>query len=269
MDRQRSCQSPAASSSLSRQGCRKEPKRSRQFRVLAVGFSHQLLPENRTPSLRRRVWKEDRLDAEGFLRMSPDYAMSYMSRLASVISDADRVTAYTDLRWGQDIVIDRFVDTDNVGQNEARLATLAIGTVRFGSNVTLAQAIRFRGDHYDELKRYRKAVHDLVREVAGVGSENAQEREMQRIVRDEFKPAHEGLTAKLVESGVDFGINVLQATGAASIGATFGGISGAVAGWFFSFGVSSVRWRTGYNRVRRERPMTYLVELRKRFNVAP
>lgn len=238
-------------------------------------LSPRLRPENLTPHWRRRIWRYDKPDEDGCFRMTGGYALPYMSRLASVIAENDKLTPYTDQRWGRDIVIDRYADLmqrDPVSENETRLAQLSINTIKIQSHVVLADVIRFRDDNHDKLKRYRKAIHALALQVSGAGSDKHQDREIQRIVKDVFEPAHEDLGAKLRDNGVDFGTNLLQVsvTGTgAGVGALVGGGLGAMAGALVGTGIgvtfSYVRWRIARNRLERE-PMAYLVELRKRFH---
>jgi hypothetical protein len=239
------------------------------YRIHPGKLSRQLLPAGLEPKLRRQIWKRSTADKDGYLLMNREFALPYMSRLASVVADEDGISPFTDQRWGRDIVVDRFVDFDNDNQtaaNEARLITLAFGTIRVRADTSLNQLLNFRDSKDHLLTRYRKAIHSLALQVTGAGSENAQEREIQRIVKEMFEPAHEELDAKMREAGFDLTLNILQATAAAGVGAIFGGLRGAICGGLVSVGFSVGRWRMAGNRVAQEHPMTYLVELRKRFH---
>jgi len=250
---------------------RRRPGRDPQgYRIHPGKMSRRLLPENLGPPMRARIWNDPKPDEQGYLRMSREYALPYMSRLVSVVADTDRTTAFTHQRWGRDVVVDRFVDpegSDPVGANEARLASVSFATIWFAHDVSLADVLRFRDTHSDALSRYRKAIHELAVRVTAADSANAGEREIQRIAKDEFKPAHDRLAAKLKEAGIDFTLAALQAAGGAFIGASFGGQIGAVAGGLVGLSFSAWKWRIARDRVLRDKPMTYLVELRKQFHV--
>jgi hypothetical protein len=240
------------------------------YRIYPGKLSDRLMPQNLSPEWRKRIWVNDTPDSDGCLQMTKGYGWAYMSRLAAAVAESDKLTPFTDHRWCQDVFVDRYADTlkvDQVAANEARLARVAIETICLRPNISLVDVLRFRAKHHDDLNRYRKAVHSFALQVSAAGTEAAQAREIERIVRDEFKPAHEKLGAKLGEAKFDFGLGSTQALCAAGVGfiASGGNPLGALLGLGIGILFSAVKWRVAEERVRNEKPMTYLVDLRTHF----
>jgi hypothetical protein len=239
------------------------------FRIFPGKLSERLMPQNLTPEWRKRIWVTEVPDSDGCLQMTKGYGWSYMSRLAAIVAESDKITPFTDRRWSQDIFVDRYADimqADKVSANEARLASLSVKTIQLRPHMSIADVLRFRDAHPDELKRYRKAVHSFALQVSAAGSDSVQEREIQRIVREEFEPARKQLGAKLGEAKFDFGFASIQAlivAGASGIGslASGGNLWGTLAGLGIGLTFAGFRWRIAEQRTLKEKPMSYLVEM--------
>jgi hypothetical protein len=201
--------------------------------------------------------------------MRQSYALIYMSRLASEIAEEDKLTCYSNQTWSRNVVLDRYVDEvdrDHVAENEARLAALSIDTIRIPSHVSLAEILRFRESHEDDLKRYRKEIHGVALQVSAAGTEKFQEREIQRTIEERFRPAEREVMAKLGEAKIDFGTTVMQVSLASATGIALA--AGNLTGAFTTLGInlmfSVVKWRTAHARAQKH-PLAYLVALRTRF----
>jgi hypothetical protein len=220
--------------------------------------------------LQDRRWRSRHPDHEGFYRMQAGYASAYMSRLASLVAESDELAPLTDRRLSRDVLADRFVSVDpydDVGTNEALLASMSINTVRISPRTSITQLIRFRDNHYDELKRYRKAIRSLAREACGIRQPHLLQRELRRIVREDLKPAQEVIERKLEEADCDFAINVTQVTAVAWTGCALAGFRNLVAasgGAAVGLAFSLVRWRAARERAQKD-PLAYLAKLRERF----
>jgi hypothetical protein len=243
----------------------------RHAHVHSDKVSRSLHPMKVSAELRHRLWGRTPPADDGFYQMVDGYAAAYMSRLAAVVAEEDDLAPCTDRRLSRDVVVDRSTDRDDgdiAGQIEAMLASLSINTIRISPRTPLTELIRFRDDHYDELKRYRKVIRSLARQASGIKGQEFRERELKRIVKDELKPAHEVVGAKLEEAGFDFGTSVLQVSVAACVGwaaSGFTSYASAAGGAAVGLAFSGVKLLVAKNKVQRE-PLAYLANLRRQFH---
>lgn len=243
----------------------------RHSRLHPDKMAHSLHPMKVSDDLRQRLWGKKRPDDDGFYRIAGGYASAYMSRLAAVVSESDELAPCTDRRLSRDVVVDRFASRgqgDVVSQNEAMLASLSIKSIRISPRTPFTRLIRFRDEHYDELVRYRRAVHTLARQAVGISEGKFRAKELERIAKEEFNPAHEVVGARLHEAGFDFGLTVLQVSIAAAVGYTASGFKShwaAAGGALVGLAFSVVKWRLAKEKAHKE-PLTYLANLRRQFH---
>jgi len=243
----------------------------RHSRLHLDKMAHSLHPMKVSDELRHRLWGKKRPDDDGFYRIAGGYASAYMSRLAAVVSENDELAPCTDRRLSRDVVVDRFASRnhcDVVSQNEALLASLSIQSIRISPRISFSKLIRFRDEHYDELVRYRKAVHTLARQAAGISDEGFREKELKRIAKEELNPAHEVVGARLHEAGFDFGLAALHVSMTAAVGYAASGFKShwaAAGSALVGLAFSVVKWRLAKEKVRKE-PLTYFANLRRQFH---
>ncbi len=152
------------------------------------------------------------------LSLSPiddDYMMfpapigdTYMSRLASVISQADGSVPLTDSLYCHDIAIDRYVDYESDAKaTQAQLVMLSFNAIAVKPDVPLLDVLRFRGETKNRklLSNFRRAIRNVSRHIRE-DSPARQYELIKQAVEDEILPGKEEIERKLRESEIQFDI---------------------------------------------------------------
>lgn len=228
----------------------------------------RLHPGKLSEKVRQALFSTDTVDADGFLRVTDGFGSAYMSRLASVIGEADGMTPVTDDESSHDVVVDRYVeesDTPSIRKAESKLAKLSIQAIQIHPDTPLHNVISFREKHRDELERYRRAVRKLARDTAAIRERSQFELELRRIVNDEIQPSLEELKAKIAEHRLGFGLCVFDIAQACLIGMVGSSVSGILlggVGTVASLTIAVCKSRREIRGAQREHPFGYLLSAR-------
>lgn len=233
--------------------------------------AHRLHPQKISWELRQQLWQTKSPSVDGFFRLADGHAPAYMSKLASTISEVDRLTPYTDRRLSRAVLVDDSIDyatRDHIGENEAALVAMSIEMLRMPSTTPIHDLWQFRQENEASLKRYRNAIRSLARQASSATTPEYRARELNRIFKFELQPAQEKLAQKLNRAGLDFGLSLLDICIGAAVGCATAGWKGALAvlgGGTIRIGISHVRWRIA-TYAHREDPLAYYSSLRQRFS---
>lgn len=225
----------------------------------------RLHPGKFSEKVRRSLFSTDAMDADGFLRVTDGFGNAYMSRLATVIGEADGTTPLTDDQLSHKVVIDRYVeesDAPSLREAESTLARLSIQAIQIHADTPLRDVVSFRDKHRAELERYRRAIRKLARETAAIRDRAQFEHELGRIVDEEIQPGLDELKAKITEHHIGFGLCVFDMVQACLIGiagSTAGGIPLGSAATAVSLAIAMGRSRRELSGVQREHPFSYLL----------
>ena len=132
-------------------------------------------------------------------------AHSYMSRLASIITQNDGTMPLTNDGFGNSILQSRYLTySQEREQNQAVLVNLSLKTIYISPNVPLTDIIRFRENHNKELLNFRRKIRGISRQVAQGLDTAARQNAFEELIRDEILPAKDEIEAKLEESNLRF-----------------------------------------------------------------
>jgi len=224
----------------------------------------RLHPDKLSERVRSALFSKKAEDPNGFLRVTNGFGGAYMSRLATVISEADGTTPITDDQLSHDVVVDRYVDESpppSLQQAESQLARLSVRAIQIDPATPLRSLVTFRERHRGELERYRRAIRKLARETAAIKDPKHFEHEIRRIVDEEIGPGAEELKAKFAEHSIGFGLcifDIAQACLISMVGSSVGGITLGGAAAAVSVTIAGFRSRREITSLQRDHPFSYL-----------
>lgn len=225
----------------------------------------QLHPGKLSEKVRQTLFATDTVDADGFLRVTAGFGSAYMSRLATVIGEANGTIPLTDSQSSHKVVVDRYVEeweTPSIHEAESKLAKLSIQAIQIHRDTPLHDVLTFREKHRDELERYRRAIRKLAREAGAIRDRTQFERELGRIVNHEIQPSLEELKRKIKEQRLAFGLTALDMTQACLVGVAasgFGGVPLGTLGAVVSLTIAAYKTRRGIREAQRDNPLGYLL----------
>jgi hypothetical protein len=195
----------------------------------------------------------------------------YMSRLASVVAQNDNSVPLTNEHLWQDAALARVIDySKERKQNQSELVQLSLRTIAINPDVPLAEVLKFRNKHHEDLMNYRRHIRKLVREISKGLNTSDKQSLFEEMVRDEFLPVKKEVEAKLSQNTDWFMIKNIAIT-VAGVGAIL--LSGGQA-WLASLLKGTVA--LGINvlgNIRDDRkcvknhPLGYLYQAQKKFRV--
>lgn len=228
-----------------------------------------LHPKKLSSQLQQALFSDFPQQPDGFYRVGEGFATAYMSRLAAVVAEADRLSPLTDVETSQGVVVDRHVEVaaeELAKAADGELARLTLQAIGIRPEVPLLRILRFRDAHREKLDRFRRHVRRLCRGIAKPGSAQRSQHELEGLVRDEVQPGLDELRAKLREHSVAFGVSALDVTQACTVGLLGSGFSDwlyGVAGGVVSLAISTYRARREKKALLEENPLSYLLEVRE------
>lgn len=149
-------------------------------------------------------------DADGFFDIPAVIAHVYMTRLSTLISQADGSIPLTNVSGWHDTLIDRYVNYDQeCKDNQAQLAKMSLQSISIAPDVSLEEILNFRKDHKQELCDFRSSIRKLTRQVGTKLNEADRQKDLKEIVNDELLPVRAKIEAKLKESDIKFSIQSL------------------------------------------------------------
>jgi len=198
------------------------------------------------------------------------FSDTYMSMLASSIAANDGTIPLTNVNLWHYAMLDRYVNYDQERKaNQAQLADLSLQTLAVDPEVPLIEILRFRDENRDKLKKYRRLIRRLVRDISGELDTNQKQVLFEEIVKDEILPEKEDIEDKLKSESTFFTVSSTVIT-VTAIGAIL--LSGGQA-WLGALlqGIASIGLHY-YGNVRAERivkgdPLGYLYEAERKFGI--
>lgn len=193
---------------------------------------------------------------------------AYMSRLASMIAQHDKIVPLTNVPSFQDILIDRFINYEE--ETKAELAKLSIQIVRINSNVPFKNILKFRDKHRDELINFRRSIHKMSKQIGTNLNIAKRQEKFKEIIIDEVLPAKEEIEAKLSEGDIAFGFSALDITQATVMGMIASRGENLLAGigaGLISLTISLVQSLHEDRNIIKDHPLGYLYRAQKKFGV--
>ena len=216
---------------------------------------------------RHRVLDRQTPDRDDFYRVSQEFGLAYMSRLATSIATDELKIAYTDEPLSHEVVVERFERREGehpVDRAEAVLARLSIEALTIPSHVPMHRLWTFREKHYDLLLEYRTAIRKLSRNLNGIQRLDHLYDEAKRLIREEIKPHLTEISAKLRNQHIEYGTHVLEGLCIVAVALISKGLSAALTAAGIKIGFSSLRARLSANKARRD-PYAYLLRARSAY----
>lgn len=244
---------------------RADVRRARNTAGSCPGRFQSLHGEKLSARLKAALFAGASAQPDGFYRVAEGFGNPYMSRLASVVAEADKASPLTNISTSQDVVVDRHAEVlgSKAAQTaEGELARLTLQAVGIRPDVPLVEVLRFRNTHRDELDSLRRQIRRLCRSLTKQDSVQHLQRDLQALVEDEIRPGLDELRARLHEHGIAFGVSSLDIVQASIVGLLGSGVSDwlyGVAGGVLSLAISACRARRERQRLLDEDPLSYLL----------
>jgi hypothetical protein len=129
----------------------------------------------------------------------------YMSRLASVISEADGSVPLTNEKFWQSAMLGRYVNySQERAENQAKLVTMSLDTISIDPDVPLKKVLEFREKHRDKLLALRREIRALVRSISKGLDDSEKQKVFEEILRDRIIPSREVIQTELRETDIGF-----------------------------------------------------------------
>jgi len=237
----------------------------------------------------------DGASEEQFLMMESDLARHYITVLATRLSERIGSSLLTAFPAADNLAVSAKLDAPVAGtltrgiseaeytiyglrRDEPRelvkgmLVQLILDKIKILPETPVEEIIKFRGEHTDELGRFRKAIEDLTSSVESDLPMEGMKQRVQDIYANEFEPAYNALKASLAGSRIKWGTEAFMKVARLSVPTTsillFTGLSVPYA-LLAGAGLSLVAEGVLYNSTRREiitsNPYSYVLSAKKTF----
>lgn len=237
------------------------------------------LRERKPSELLHRMLGDWKKEDDGFLRVDPRFAQTYMSVLAAGLAEKTGVSPLSsEYRAFGDNLRSMMADLTSRRQRsnaDGTLVQIAMENLVLDPAVPIDQLLRYKRAHAAELELLAVEFDKLSSQIKEAESPADLKNKAQRIYRRDVRPRLESLKKSLADQSIGsiFGGVTLAATasvGAAAPLSSVIGLTGSVllgAGAFLTIGKFALDASLTHRKARRDSPFTYLADVQQQFQI--